>query len=56
MNFNESIRDISKIFDLKTVHKEKTSFITVSKNLHKTYKSLDSVIENSKCYLSNCRL
>lgn len=28
--------------------KEKTNFVSVAKNLHKTYKNLDSVIENSK--------
>ena len=47
INFNESIKSLARIFDAKINHKEKTTFTTVSKNLHKTYKILDSVIENN---------
>lgn len=48
MNFNENIKDLNKINGKNVIIKEKCSFITVAKNLHKSYKSLDSVIENSK--------
>lgn len=48
MNFNENIRDLNKLADKMNINKEKCNFVTVATNLHKTYKSLDSVIENSK--------
>lgn len=48
MNFNENIKELNKMADRKTVYKERCNFVTVATNLHKTFKSLDSVIENSK--------
>lgn len=47
INFNESIKSLARVFDSKVLFKEKTNFNSVSKNLHKTYKILDSVIENN---------
>lgn len=48
LNFFDNIKDINKIMDKRKDVKEKTNFVSVAKNLHKTYKNLDSVIENSK--------
>lgn len=48
INFNESIKKLSDMFENSQYNpKEKTSFVTVTKNLHKKYKNLDPLIENN---------